>query len=190
MAGMKTPTRTIRLPLLLALVSTLAFAACTSAGGAPSGGPSASPPTAPAPTPVGGGTSGDPGTGVGVGVNPVPVDPGAGQAPIVMPKPGQLNPHPVAVTTLEPAVDGRHVIVRVTWWSGVEPCHVLDSIKVERVGNDISLTVFEGTGDPNAACIEIAQQKATIVDLGELEPGEYTIAAPDGEAQPVTITVA
>jgi hypothetical protein len=38
-------------------------------------------------------------------------------------------------------------------------------------------------------CIEIAMYKATIVDLGELEPGEYTIRASEGEAPPITVTV-
>lgn len=186
---MKTPSAAHRrLPLAIVLAASLALAACSSGAAGPSGSVA---PSAPDPTPVGGGSSGAPGGGTGIGVDPgLPVDPGTGQASLVVPRPGQLNPHPVAVTELEPAVDGRRVIVRVTWWSGVEPCHVLDSVRVDRSGSDIVLTVLEGTGDPNVACIEIAQQKATIVDLGELEPGTYTISAPGGEAPPVTVTVA
>jgi hypothetical protein len=38
-------------------------------------------------------------------------------------------------------------------------------------------------------CAEIAMLKATIVDLGELAPGNWTITAPDSEAPPVAITV-
>jgi hypothetical protein len=38
-------------------------------------------------------------------------------------------------------------------------------------------------------CIEIAKLKATIVDLGELAPGQYTISSPGGEAQPVVVTI-
>jgi hypothetical protein len=38
-------------------------------------------------------------------------------------------------------------------------------------------------------CIEIAELKATIVDLGELEPGDYSIRAGEGEAPPITVTV-
>jgi hypothetical protein len=38
-------------------------------------------------------------------------------------------------------------------------------------------------------CIEIALQKVTVVDLGELDPGEYTIRASEGPAPAVTITV-
>jgi hypothetical protein len=79
----------------------------------------------------------------------------------------------------------------VTWWSGVEPCNVLDSVKVDRMGRDITIQLIEGSADAHAICIEIAEQKATIVDLGELEPDTYTIF-PDGkgEAKPVTVVVA
>ena len=83
----------------------------------------------------------------------------------------------------------RRVLVKATWWSGIEPCNVLDSVKVERSGSDIEITLIEGTGDPNAICIEIAEQKATIVDLGELEPGTYRISSPGGDATPVVIVI-
>jgi hypothetical protein len=80
--------------------------------------------------------------------------------------------------------------VKVTWYGGVEPCSILDSVKVERSGNDIAITPFEGSGDVDAMCIEIAVLKATIVDLGELEPGAYRISSPGSEAPPIEITVA
>lgn len=108
---------------------------------------------------------------------------------VVVPRPGTLNPKPVAPTLIEPAVDGRHVVVRVSWYSGVEPCYILDSVEVKRDGTDIEITVLEGSGPSDQMCIEIAELKATIVDLGELEPGTYTISAPGGEAPPVTVTV-
>jgi hypothetical protein len=38
-------------------------------------------------------------------------------------------------------------------------------------------------------CIEIAQLKATIVDLGDLEPGTWTIRAPNSEAHPIQVTI-
>ena len=91
---------------------------------------------------------------------------------------------------IEPSIDGRHVTVKLTWTSGVEPCYVLDSVMVvPRTATPFDLTVVEGTGRGGAICIEIAQQKATIVDLGELEPGDYTISATDSDIPPVTITV-
>lgn len=184
------PTLRRSLPLVLGLVAAITLSAC-SAGGAPS----APVGDGPSPTPgasQGGGSSGGPGGGTGTGVSPSDPgsgDQGQGQATIVLPKPGQLKPHPVGVTLLEAAVDGRRVTVKVSWYSGVEPCYVLDSVRIDEGANEFVLTVIEGTSDPNAACIEIAMYKATIVDLGELEPGEYTIRASQGEAPPITVTV-
>ena len=181
---------TLRRPLLiLAAAATIVVAGCAG-GAAASAPPSSAPPASPAPSdPGGGGSSGNPDTGIGVGVDPGVVDPGLGQPKLVVARPGQLNPHPVGATLLEPSVEGRRVLVKITWYSGVEPCHVLDSVDVDQGGNEFVLTVVEGTSDPNAMCIEIAELKATIVDLGELEPGDYSIRAGEGEAPPITVTV-
>lgn len=191
---MKTFASLYRPVAIVGLVAALTLGACaSSAAPAATSSPSGSvSPSAGAPTsvPGGGGSSGDPGTGIGSGVNPGPVDPGAGQPTLVVARPGQLNPRPLPAAMLEASVDGRHVLVKATWWSGVEPCNVLDSVKVERSGFDIAITLIEGTSDVKAICIEIAMQKATIVDLGELEPGTYTITSPGGDAAPLTITVA
>ncbi len=192
---MKTPSGLHRLATV-GLVAALTIGACSgsaapaatsspSSGGLPSANPS---PSAPADVP-GGGSSGDPGTGIGGPIDPQPVDPDPGQPTLVIARPGQLNPRPLPATKLEASVDGRRVLVKATWWSGVEPCNVLDSVKVDRVDFAIAITLIEGTGDPNAICIEIAMQKATIVDLGELEPGTYTITSPGGDAPPITVTV-
>ena len=48
---------------------------------------------------------------------------------------------------------------------------------------------MEGSSDLAVMCIEIAQLKATIVDLGDLLPGAYTISAPSSEARPVQISI-
>ena len=139
----------------------------------------------------GGGTSGDPGTGVGiVPPDPTPVDPGAQEPTLVIAKPGQLDPHPVGAQRLRASVDGRHVLVKVTWTSGVEPCNVLDSVRIDRSDHRIALTIVEGSSSRDAMCIEIAMIKATIVDLGDLEPGTWTISSPNGEAPPIEVTVA
>ena len=187
-------------PVVLGLLAVLLLGACGSAA-APSSSPppvDASPSAAPPTDPGGsicGGAPGNPGqtdptAPIGGIVNPTPVDPGFGQPKLVIPRPGHLNPGPVGAASLEPAVSGHHVLVKVTWWSGVEPCSVLDSVKVERSGTAITIQLIEGTGDAHAICIEIAEQKATIVDLGELEPGTYTISAGGkGDATPVTIIV-
>ena len=139
----------------------------------------------------GGGSSGNTGSGT---VQPVPpggaTDPiGGGAAKLVVPKPGQQNPHPVAPIKLEGSVDGRHVLVKVSWYSGIEPCSVLDSVKVDRTAGEISISPLEGIGDPTAICIDIAVLKATIVDLGELEPGTWRISAPGGNAPALELTI-
>lgn len=186
------PTLRRSLPFVLGLVAAITLSAC-SAGGAPSASVGDGTTPTPGASQGDGGSSGGPGDGdTGTGVSPSDPgsgDQGQGQAMIVLPKPGQLKPHPVGVTLLEAAVDGRRVTVKVSWYSGVEPCYVLDSVRVDVGGNEFVLTVIEGTSDPNAVCIEIAMYKATIVDLGELEPGEYTIRASQGEAPPITVTV-
>jgi hypothetical protein len=176
--------------LFLGLAASLSLAACAGAAAPPG---TSSPSVSAFSQEPGGGAPGDPGSGVGgpVGgpVDSPPADPGSGAAKLVIARPGQLKPHPVAPTLLEPSVDGRRVLVKVTWWSGVEPCNVLDSVKVDRSATEVVLTLIEGSSDLNAICIEIAEQKSTIVDLGELEPGDHTISAPGGEAKPVTVTV-
>ena len=187
-------------PRLLAAAATALFALSACTGGAlggsaapsapGSGQPSAEPP---ADSPAGGGDGSDGSSGSGIGISPPvgvdPVDPGAGQAKLVVPRPGQGNPRPVAPGKLEVSVDGRHVLAKVSWYSGVEPCSVLDSVTVERNGTDIAITPLEGIGDPNAVCIEIAVLKATIVDLGELQPGSYRVMAPTGSAPAVEFTI-
>ena len=192
---MTTSDRAFRPFLALALAAGLTVGACSSAGAPPASDPppSAQPPAANEPGGgTGGGTGGDPGTGIGIDlpIRQPPMDPGAGQPTLIVPRPGQRDLRAVSPMTLQASVDGRRVLVKVTWYSGVEPCNVLDSVKVERSGTDIAITPIEGTGDANAACIEIAVLKATIVDLGELEPGTYRIGSPGSEAPPIEITVA
>ncbi|MBA2719360.1 MAG: hypothetical protein H0U52_09000 [Chloroflexi bacterium] len=196
---MTTSHRAIRPRLILVLVAGLVVSACTGTAEAPAASPSPSapppatnPPAASQPSGGGGGASaGDPGSGVGVDLPtaPGPVNPGVGQAQLVVPKPGQANLHPVAPTLIQASVDGRRVLVKVTYYSGVEPCSILDSVKVERSGTDIAISLVDGSGPGDIVCIEIAVLKATIVDLGELEPGTYRIAAPGGEAPPIEITI-
>jgi hypothetical protein len=180
--------------LLVAAAVTLGLAACSSSAAPPASIPAT---IGPNPTPVptadggagGASSSGNAGTGGGAIIDPTPVDPAAGQPRIVVPEAGQKNIHPVGPTALQASVDGRHVLVKVTWWSGVEPCNVLDSIRVDRSGRSVAITIFEGSSNLDAMCIEIAQLKATIVDLGDLEPGTWTIRAPNSEALPIQVTI-
>jgi hypothetical protein len=128
----------------------------------------------------------DPGPG-NVGGAPPVVQPG--QPSLVLPKPGQLNVHDVSIEELSARVAGRHVVLNARWWSGVEPCNVLDSVAVSRSGQVITVSVREGTGKGDTMCIEIAMLKVTPIDLGDLEPGDYTIVAQQGPAPAIVVTV-
>jgi hypothetical protein len=174
---------TLRLvPLVGALA--IALAACSSGGAASPApaSPSSPPSVAPSPSDLAppDGSVTDPGGGV-------PGDPGGGAKQVSI-WPNAKDPHDAVVTAIIPALNGRRLAVQLEWWSGVEPCNVLAGIDVVRNGNAFLLTVKEGVGDPNAMCIEIAELHATIVDLGELEPGTYTISA-KGEALPVEVVI-
>lgn len=166
-----------------ALLLAIALAGCAS-----SATRTATPiPAAPTPTPV-------PGAGGNTGGGVVPpggaggVDPILGQATLVVPQPGQHDVRAVNVQLVRSAIDGHHVTLELRWWSGVAPCSVLDSVDVSRDGSTYAITVNEGSSGQQVACIDIAQLKATVVDLGDLDPGTYTIRA-IGEAKPIEVTV-
>ena len=196
---------TTRRLLLVGLVTILAGSLAACAGGAaslaPSESPSASPPVTdppPAtgdPDPTDDGAPSDPGEIVtsppdaGNGGFPPGGPGGPGQPEFVEPQPGQQMVHPVAITELIARVSGNRVELNAKWWSGVEPCSVLDSIEVAREGTTFTIGLFEGTSDPDAMCIAVAVEKVTLVDLGELASGTYTVRASMGEAPDITVTV-
>lgn len=117
----------------------------------------------------------------------LPGDPG--QPQLVVPQSGQLMVHPVAIAELLARVEGRSVTLNARWWSGVEPCSVLDSVTIDRDGTTITIGLHEGTSDLDAVCIAIAVEKVTVIDLGELDPGTYTIVAASGDAAAITVEV-
>ncbi|MEZ0071606.1 hypothetical protein ABH927_000938 [Planotetraspora sp. GP83] len=57
--------------------------------------------------------------------------------------------------------------LNVVWWSGVEPCYVLDRVEVTETKDAVTVTLWEGHDrrKPDAVCIEIAIQKQTTVKL-------------------------
>jgi hypothetical protein len=114
-----------------------------------------------------------------------------GNPTIVTAHPGQANLRLAHPYQLSSRIDGTgHVIVRVRWYGGIEPCETLDSVVVTRDGNRFTLTVRVGApAGLNVACIEIAQDTATLVDLGVLPPGTHTIRADPGDAPPLTLNV-
>lgn len=136
--------------------------------------PSAAPPDAPVTSP--------PDDGV------VPPDPGG--AKLVVPKPGQLDVHAVSAEAITATVDGRNVTLDISWWSGVEPCTILDTVVIETGPGSFAITLQEGRGPEEVACIAIAEQHRTVVDLGELEPGTYQVTDATGGAPAIEFTVA
>ncbi|OUC96808.1 hypothetical protein [Streptosporangium minutum] len=75
------------------------------------------------------------------------------------------NPRKVRWLTAKPSKDGRSL--RITWWSGVEPCTVLDRVSVKETSRRVTVTLWEGPSAKakNMACIAIAIQKVTTVKL-------------------------
>ncbi|WP_245642343.1 hypothetical protein [Nonomuraea candida] len=57
--------------------------------------------------------------------------------------------------------------VQLTWWSGVEPCTVLDRVKVKETGRKVTITLYEGASPKakNVSCIMVAIEKTTTVKL-------------------------
>lgn len=102
---------------------------------------------------------------------------GGPKAQPVEPVPGQVDVR--AVSWERARAKGQ--TVRIFFWSGVEPCNVLDRVEVEETSREIILTLFEGRtpSDEDTACIEIAVYKVTEVDL-ESSAGDRKIV--DGAA--------
>jgi hypothetical protein len=125
-----------------------------------------------------------------IATNEVPIgDPPPAGGELTLPQPGQLDPRDIPAELLEAVVDGRVVTLGITYTSGVEPCYVLDSILVTPGDRAFAITLREGHGPGDVACIEIAVQKRTIVELGELAPGTYTITDTTGGAAPIEVVV-
>ena len=180
-----------RLPGLLAAVILAGCAAAAAPTPIPT--PEPTPTAVPGPGGVGGGSGGN------VGGAPPPggiVDPGNGMDPIlgqatfVTPTAGLIDQHPVSVELVRASVGASGVTAEVRWWSGVAPCSALDSVQVDKDDDAkaIKLTVIEGAGGGNVACIDIAQLKATTVDLGVLSAGTWTISA-EGAAPAISLEV-
>lgn len=174
------------LTFVLAILVVAGIAACGSAAAPPATGAPSTPPTGLLP-------GQDPNDSVGVDL-PAPSDDPALIDPlgrIVVPKPGQLDVRPIPAQTLSAVAAGRHVTLTIDYTSGVEPCNILDSIVVA-VGADaktFAITLREGHGPQDVMCIEIAESKRAMVDLGDLVPGTYTISDTTGGAAPIAVTV-
>jgi hypothetical protein len=178
---------------LPAVAAVLLLAACSAAGA----GPTPSPTPEPTPTEVPGPGGGSGGSGGGAPPPGGIVDPGGGidpilgQAMFVTPTAGLIDQRPVSVELVRATADAKGVTAELRWWSGVAPCTALDSVQVDEdpAPKTIKLTVIEGSGRGDVACIDIAQLKATVVDLGVLAAGTWTISA-EGSAPAISLEVA
>lgn len=94
----------------------------------------------------------------------VPVMPSGSPSPVT-PAGNTLHPHKVPWESATPGDGGRHL--DVTWWSGVEPCSVLDRVEVTETAREVTVTLYEGQDrrSPDAVCIAIAILKTTRVEL-------------------------
>lgn len=118
------------------------------------------------------------------------MDPGdIGGGRLVVPKPGQLDVHDVPADELVARVEGSTVIVTVSWTSGVEPCNVLDQVAVTPGQGSYAITLREGHGPEEIACIAIAELHKTEVRIPDVPPGTYQIMDGAGGAPPIEVTV-
>jgi hypothetical protein len=95
---------------------------------------------------------------------PAPSDPYAGAEP-VEPRPGMDGVAPIPFDKVVVGDDDR--TLTVYFWSGVEPCYVLDHVDVDENAGAITITLFQGH-DPSAVtavCIEIAVLKKVEVQV-------------------------
>ena len=185
-----------------ALLFVFTLAAC-GAGAAPSATPGVAPTERPTPTPVpgdsgggaGGGSGSDPGSGGGGILVPLPRGPKDnplfGNATYLTPTQGLVNQRAVNVQLVRAVVnaDGS-ATADLRWWSGVAPCSALDHVEIvaDDAAKTIRLTVIEGSGPGDVACIDIAQLSATAVGLGKLASGTWTISA-EGDAPAIPLDV-
>lgn len=110
-------------------------------------------------------------------------------AKVVIPRPGQLNVRDVAADSLAARVDGSTIVVTATWFSGVEPCSILDQVVVTKSQGSYAITLREGNGPEDVVCIAIAELHKTEIAIPDVAPGTYRITDGTGGAAPIEVTV-
>ncbi|WP_432928806.1 hypothetical protein ACQPZZ_03290 [Microbispora sp. CA-135349] len=103
--------------------------------------------------------------GAATGAPAAPSGAPSGTPSPVTPAGPTLHPRKVPWESATPAADGRSL--DVVWWSGVEPCTVLDRVEVTESAREVTVTLYEGQDrrSPDAVCIAIAILKTTKVHL-------------------------
>ena len=91
---------------------------------------------------------------------------GSGKPRFVEPRPGMAGIHRLGWDSAHPR--GKRT-VDIHFYSGVEPCYVLDHVDIDYRRRAIVVTLFEGNDDSEGeqACIEIAEFKAVRLHLDE-----------------------
>ncbi len=97
---------------------------------------------------------------------PVVTDPYDG-AQKVEPTPGMSGVNPTAFDKAVAGKDGK--TLTIFFWSGVEPCYVLDHVDVDEGRDAVTVTLFQGhdAKADDVACIDIALLKKVVVQLDE-----------------------
>lgn len=173
--------RTSRKATIAIVMAVAALAVATMASAAP---PSLDEPVQSAPSGPSGSSPGSPGSPGATCIiqNPDCNDSGIGapgEPQVVEPRPGMVNVHPAGFDTATIGDDGR--TLTITFWSGVEPCYVLDHVDVAYGDDAVTVTLFQGS-DPNGgdvACIEIAVLKQVTITLDQPLAGRTIV---DGAA--------
>ena len=86
---------------------------------------------------------------------------------VVEPRSGMTNVYARMFDSATVGDDGR--TVTIDFWSGVEPCYVLDHVDVASTADEVTITLFEGSEptDEPVACIEIGVLKRVMITLDE-----------------------
>ena len=81
------------------------------------------------------------------------------------------NVRPTAFDTA--TIGGDDTTLTIVFWSGLEPCSVLDHVDVSYAADTVTVTLFQGS-DPHAGdvpCIDIAVQKQVTITRTSRSPG-------------------
>ncbi len=159
--------------IVLALGALVVASVASASPPSPAPAAASQPTSAPGHKPDGGGGTAAGTCAIGVpdcndtGIGDPGGDPGTGEPQIVEPTPGMDNVRQTAFDTA--TIGDDDTTLTILFWSGVEPCYVLDHVDVSYGADAVTVTLFQGS-DPNAgdvACIDIALQKQVTVTLSE-----------------------
>ena len=181
---MRTSQRAM-IAIVLALGALVVASVASASPPSPAPVAASEPPLAPAQKPDGGGGMAGGTCAIGVpNCNDASIgdpggDPGTGKPQIVEPTPGMDNVRPTAFDAA--TIGDDDTTLTILFWSGVEPCYVLDHVAVTYGADAVTVTLFQGS-DPNAglvACPEIAELKQVTLTLDQALAGRRIV---DGAA--------